>query len=520
MKKSLINQLLLLCLISIIAPNYADAQNYDDRCFIAQFEAGTTQAEIDALLSPYNLLIEDGPTTAFNNQFALICVDPVLGFPDIPVNSNGQVDINGVIVIVDANDVQNDDILDAIGLNFNLDPLAAPSGGSSHIFRHPLASCRPGAFTIDTAPGTNAVKLGVLDTGIKVHSGTGLENFFDPTNLGWNTINDTSDPADDNGHGCHVSSNIVLATPQSLSAALQLKAYKTIEMDGSSSIWRSIKGINEALLDGVRIINISSSYRASFDHRFEEVPLKLAIEEAGSIAGILFVASAGNNGMDNDNPNGQANYPASFMMDNMLAVSAVDCNAATPIWSNRGTSSVDIAAPGVGIWGLDENGLYVQRDGTSFATALTSRLAAILATQQSVFDYKEIKCAIINGANHSSTTPTLSQGYLDATKAQMIFNTGSACSVSSLPTGSEYSATSTVEVDIKNGQWLNIDSDKEQVANLRVFNMLGQLLHAKELQLQAGPNSFDLEIPKYHSPTTYVYQLQYGTRNKTLMFVR
>ena len=529
MKKTIINHLLVLCLICIVSTGFAQP-NYSDRCFIIQIEANATQAEIDTFLTLFNLNIEDGPTTAFNNQFALVCVDTLLGFPEIAIDNNGEVDINGVIYAAAVtNEGGNDNIFDAIGLNYNLGTLPQPTGSPSPRDHSPLEECGLNTFSISTYSGNNPRKLGLLDTGIKTDQATGLSDFFDDYDLGWNIIKDTPFPSDDNGHGTHMASSITLPAPNGLSSVLELKALKTNNIVGKSNIWWLIEGINEAIETGMEIINVSGGYRAGYDHRTSNAPLKIAIEEALDIAGILFVASAGNNGTNNDDPNELSNYPASFTADNILSVAALDCNYWTPFWANYGTTSVDIAAPGVDIWGIDHNLQYVKRSGASNATALTSGFAAALATQQVIFDYSEIKCAIINGANKPSGIPiaTLSQGYLDANKAQAIFNSGANCEGQSIPTtplqsniGNILSDEEVIKASIQDGETLSIIADKEQNASIRVFNLLGQTLSHKDIVLQAGQNSFVLEISDQPFIATYICQVQYGGQSKTIKFVK
>ncbi len=536
MKRTIIKNLLAFVLCCFISSSYAD--NYDERCFIAQIKAGTTQAEIDALLTPFNLIIEDGPTTEFINQFVLICMDPELGFPDIdiPVNNNGEVDINGVILAATTADADNDNIFDAIGLNYDINALLPPTGTPSSAAHHPLAACGLNAFSINTAFGTTTRKVGLLDTGIKIETDLGLDDFFDPYDLGWNIVEDTPDPTDDNGHGSHMASSLMLDTPNDFASVLTLKVFKTHDLNGIASIWGLIEGIDKAILCETEIINMSNSYIANYDHRFSNAPLKIAIEEALDIGGILFVTAAGNNaegGLDNDDPNGLSAYPASFPNENILSVAALNCYYTIPAWSNYGATSVDIAAPGVDIWGLNHIGEYTKMSGSSSATALTSRVASMLATQQTVFNYAEIKCAIINGANESPYTSieTLSQGYLDAVMAQNVFDTGEACAYvsPSSETGSESDSGSggfgrsyqnSIDATIQNGEILSINSNKEQIANLRIFNLLGQSLSSKEVVLQKGQNNIVLEIPDYPFIGTYLCQLQYGDQSETIKFIK
>src|SRR5206468_5929656 len=70
--------------------------------------------------------------------------------------------------------------------------------------------------------------------------------------------------------------------------------------------------------------------------------LRDIIEEAGR-AGILVVASAGNEGADTDV---HPHFPSSFDAPNIVSVAATDNTDARPEWSNFGRTTVDVGAPG------------------------------------------------------------------------------------------------------------------------------------------------------------------------------
>jgi len=61
-------------------------------------------------------------------------------------------------------------------------------------------------------------------------------------------------------------------------------------------------------------------------------------------SGVLFVAAAGNYGTNND---ASPLYPASYDLDNIIAVAATDQDDNLANFSNYGSTSVDVAAPGV-----------------------------------------------------------------------------------------------------------------------------------------------------------------------------
>ncbi|MDQ3672896.1 MAG: S8 family serine peptidase, partial [Gemmatimonadota bacterium] len=75
--------------------------------------------------------------------------------------------------------------------------------------------------------------------------------------------------------------------------------------------------------------------------------LQDAITRAGT-AGILFIAAAGNSTYDCDTST--ACYPAEYPNDNLIAVASITNTGAISSFSNFGATTIDIGAPGSGIW--------------------------------------------------------------------------------------------------------------------------------------------------------------------------
>ncbi|MBK7368955.1 MAG: S8 family serine peptidase [Candidatus Eisenbacteria bacterium] len=84
----------------------------------------------------------------------------------------------------------------------------------------------------------------------------------------------------------------------------------------------------------------------------------------GERGGILFVAAAGNSGLDND---AMPQYPSSLDLPNVIAVAATDRDDQLASFSNWGATSVDVAAPGVDIYSTWPGGAYRLLSGTSMA---------------------------------------------------------------------------------------------------------------------------------------------------------
>jgi subtilisin family serine protease len=137
--------------------------------------------------------------------------------------------------------------------------------------------------------------------------------------------------------------------------------------------------------------------------------LKDAIDRAGA-ADILFIAAAGNGGSDGvgDDNDATPHYPSSYTSTNVIAVASITSTGAKSSWSNYGVTSVDIGAPGSGIYstlpyksGAAKYGSY---SGTSMATPHVTGAVALYAATHAGVSAAEIRAAIMDSA---VATPSL-----------------------------------------------------------------------------------------------------------------
>ena len=123
--------------------------------------------------------------------------------------------------------------------------------------------------------------------------------------------------------------------------------------------------------------------------------LEAEIRNAGD-HGMLFVAAAGNSARNTDT---SPHYPSSYSCDNIISVAATDHRDGMATFSNFGATSVDIAAPGVGILSTLPGGSYGSYDGTSMACPHVAGACALLLGIDPGLSAAEVKAMILGGAD-------------------------------------------------------------------------------------------------------------------------
>jgi subtilisin family serine protease len=143
--------------------------------------------------------------------------------------------------------------------------------------------------------------------------------------------------------------------------------------------------------------------------------LQNAITRAGN-ADILFIAAAGNDGLNNDN---SPHYPSSYPNANIIAVANITKTGAREAFSNWGLTTVDLGAPGAGIWSTvptsGGGSGYASYTGTSMATPHVTGGAALYATTHPSATAAQIKAMILGSAipTPSMAGKTVTGGRLD-----------------------------------------------------------------------------------------------------------
>jgi thermitase len=227
----------------------------------------------------------------------------------------------------------------------------------------------------NTTIGDSSVLVAVIDTGID-YNHPDLRGSY--VKLGYNWVNDTNDPRDDNGHGTHCAGIIAAVLNNTIGIAglaqVRIMAEKALDASGSGYEDDLANAIIDAVDKGAKIL--SNSWGAPIDSMLIHEAIRYAYDH-----GVLVIAAAGNNA---DNTKF---YPAAY--DEVVAVTATDSSDALASFSSYG-GWVEVAAPGVVIYStlptytcyLTENygksTYYDYLSGTSMACPHAVGVAALI----------------------------------------------------------------------------------------------------------------------------------------------
>lgn len=271
------------------------------------------------------------------------------------------------------------------------------------------------------------VTIAVVDTGIhynhphispniKVNtrdghgsSGDGRDNdgngFVDDY-AGWDFYNGDQYPMDDHGHGTHVA-GLAAGTFGGVAPKAKVLPVKVLNSQGRGDLATIAAGILYAIDMGVDIINLSLGGPGAGQANADIQALLGSVMSAKE-NNVLLVAAAGNGGVDGLGDCNDANpvYPASFDQENIISVASVDRYNYLTSYSNFGSESVHVAAPGGdsyfgGLLSLgvpscygpcpDSEQTYANMSGTSMAAPVVAGIAALVKSVNRNLNYKDIK---------------------------------------------------------------------------------------------------------------------------------
>ena len=246
--------------------------------------------------------------------------------------------------------------------------------------------------------------VAVIDTGIDANHPDLKKNLWHDTRenqpdvYGYNFVANKTNPADNHGHGTHVSGIIgamanMKAGVSGVAHHVSIMAvqYYSDQNPGTINLRNTVRAINYAVDHGARIINYSGGGPEFSEDEYN------AIRKAES-RGVLFVSAAGNEHQNTD-IEGNAYYPSAYPLSNILSVAATDQRNNLLPSSNWGKKKVDVAAPGENIYSTLPNGRYGYMSGTSQATAFVSGLAALLLSKDPTLTPVQLKEIIMSSVD-------------------------------------------------------------------------------------------------------------------------
>lgn len=283
--------------------------------------------------------------------------------------------------------------------------------------------------------GSNNIVVAVLDSGVDYNHEDLVNNIWRrPASIeayqdrelgviedeqGYNAIENTGDPFDQNGHGTHCAGIVGAEGDNNIGVAgvnwkVQIMPLKFMNAGGFGTTKDAIEAINYAInrkKAGVNVRVISASWGSIVRSKALEDVIKKANE-----ADILFVAAAGNATTDNDR---RPHYPASYSVPNVISVAALDRNDLLAPFSNFGGKSVHIAAPGKDVLSTWLGNEYESKSGTSMATPVVAGAAALVLSAQPSLSTAQLKSLLLNSVDKlpSLNGKVSSNGRLNAAKA-------------------------------------------------------------------------------------------------------
>lgn len=269
----------------------------------------------------------------------------------------------------------------------------------------------------DRKTDSSNVLVGVVDTGIdylhpdlsqniwtneqELNGAAGVdddENGYIDDIHGYDAINGDGDPMDDQGHGSHVA-GIIGAVGNNgygmagISWQAKMVACKALNSAGDgymSDAAACLEYFAALKRAGHNIVVTNNSYTG---RRTDTLEAEIASQH---IDDILFVAAAGNDGLEITANRAGNIHPASSEDWAVITVGSLDRSGHLATTSNFGSNYVDIAAPGVDIFSTVLNSEYQIRSGTSMAAPHVTGALALLRSEAPYSNWYRAKESLLS----------------------------------------------------------------------------------------------------------------------------
>jgi subtilisin family serine protease len=284
--------------------------------------------------------------------------------------------------------------------------------------------------------GSPEVVVGIIDEGVQIlHpdlaanrwinpgeiAGDGIDNdnngYIDDVN-GWDFVNNDASVYDGgttgslDSHGTHVSGTIGATGGNGQGVAgvnwnVKIISTKFLGANGgsTSNAIRALDYLTSLKSRASNPVNLVATNNSWGGGNFD--PLLLAAINRSGDAGMLFVAAAGNSTTNND---ATASYPSNYVCttpsrstDCMIAVAAISSTGGIASFSSYGATTVDLGAPGVGIYSTLPNNTYGSYSGTSMATPHVTGAVALCKSIFPSITPDQIRSAVLSSATATTS---------------------------------------------------------------------------------------------------------------------
>ncbi len=264
--------------------------------------------------------------------------------------------------------------------------------------------------------------------------------YIDDVN-GWDFYSRDSNPTD-GGHGTHTAGTVGAVGNNGTGVVgvawrCKLMPLRFLGANGGYTS-DAVLAIQYTTAKGVKVSN-NSWGGGGFSQALYD-----AIAASRSV-GQVFVASAGNNGTNND---ATPAYPATYNLDNIISVAATDNNDGRASFTNYGATTVDIGAPGVNTLSTYGTSGYAYLNGTSMAGPHVAGVAALVYGANPGWSYAQVRSRILATARPvaSLSGRCVTGGIVDAAAALAgsSANTAPTTAISAPGNGASFTAGAAV----------------------------------------------------------------------------
>ncbi len=208
---------------------------------------------------------------------------------------------------------------------------------------------------------------------------------------GWNFDQNNNSPIDGNRHGTHVSGTIGAVGDNGIGIAgvnwsTSIMPLKFLSDRGSGVTENGIKATIYAANNGARVIN--ASWGGGGPSRAMEDAIRYAYSK-----GTIFIAASGNSKANTDR---KPHFPSSYDVPGLISVVATAGRGVLSSFSNYGSFSVDVGAPGSDIYSTLPGSLYGRLSGTSMATPMVTGVAALMLSEAGELTPLQLRNGIMN----------------------------------------------------------------------------------------------------------------------------